>query len=242
MSIKHLLLWLEAPLQSWGSDSKFGRRDTEKFPTKSGIFGMFLSALGARGPQVELLQQLSNYKQTVISYNPVKTIKRDSNELTVKIDSQPLLMDFQMVGSGYDSKDSWQKMLIPKKVDGSAAVGGGAKMTYRYYLQDAHFSVIQELDEELTSLISKALMTPKYDIYLGRKNCVPTDFIYRGAFNSFEDAFEEAGLIATEKNLIADFKVLEGSEKGEKLVLRDVPTQFGEWKKYRDRVVSIIPM
>ena len=46
-----LLLWLEAPLQSWGVDSKFGRRDSIHFPTKSGVTGLLLCALGASGEQ-----------------------------------------------------------------------------------------------------------------------------------------------------------------------------------------------
>ena len=66
METKYLLLWLEAPLQSWGADSKFNRRDTVKFPTKSGITGLLLSALGASGEQTELLSKLARLKLTVI--------------------------------------------------------------------------------------------------------------------------------------------------------------------------------
>ena len=41
-----LLLRLSAPLQSWGAESKFETRRTEKFPTKSGVIGLLASALG----------------------------------------------------------------------------------------------------------------------------------------------------------------------------------------------------
>ena len=41
-----LLLRLAAPLQSWGSNSKFETRTTEKMPTKSGVIGMLAAALG----------------------------------------------------------------------------------------------------------------------------------------------------------------------------------------------------
>jgi CRISPR system Cascade subunit CasD len=41
-----LLLRLAAPLQSWGSDAKFKRRNTERVPTKSGVAGMIAAALG----------------------------------------------------------------------------------------------------------------------------------------------------------------------------------------------------
>ena len=41
-----LLLRLAAPLQAWGSDSKFNIRSTEREPTKSGVIGMLAAALG----------------------------------------------------------------------------------------------------------------------------------------------------------------------------------------------------
>ncbi|MDE5757234.1 MAG: type I-E CRISPR-associated protein Cas5/CasD, partial [Allobaculum sp.] len=41
-----LLLRLAGPLQSWGTDSRFETRRTEKMPTKSGVIGMIASALG----------------------------------------------------------------------------------------------------------------------------------------------------------------------------------------------------
>lgn len=43
-----LLLRLAAPLQSWGNNSKFEIRTTEKMPTKSGVIGMLAAALGMR--------------------------------------------------------------------------------------------------------------------------------------------------------------------------------------------------
>lgn len=41
-----LLMVLKGPLQSWGSSSRFARRDTDAFPTKSGVIGMIAAALG----------------------------------------------------------------------------------------------------------------------------------------------------------------------------------------------------
>ena len=46
-----LLLWLEAPLQSWGVDSRFGRRDTLPFPSRSGVLGLVCCATGRNGEQ-----------------------------------------------------------------------------------------------------------------------------------------------------------------------------------------------
>ena len=41
-----LLLRLAAPLQAWGSDSKFETRKTDREPTKSGVVGLLAAALG----------------------------------------------------------------------------------------------------------------------------------------------------------------------------------------------------
>lgn len=226
MDTRYILLWFEGPLQAWGADSKFGRRDTLKFPTKSGVLGLVCCALGARGEQKELLLEFSSLSQTVVSYT---TSPRE-----------PLLRDFHMVGSGYDDADPWTTLLIPKKNDGGKAVGGGTKMTYRYYLQDARFAVAIEIPPTRAESIMAALQNPAYDLYLGRKTCVPTDLIYRGAYATAEDALRAAAAIAAEKGVHEDFRVLDGEQEGETFTLNDVPIQFGEIKKYRDRRVTVV--
>lgn len=240
MSDQYLLLWLEAPLQSWGHDSKFGRRDTLDFPTKSGVFGMLCCALGNGGEQKELLKRLSKCQQTVISF--VRTKKNGE-----KRDREPLLRDFHMVGSGYNDRDSWENLLIPKTSEGEKAVGGGTKMTYRYYLQNAYFAVILQIPEkDLAEDLANALQNPVWDLYLGRKNCVPTDFIYRGLCSAEKEAENEIFKIAQEKKLAEDFRVLDGDKRAdyqdqcEVFPINDVPTQFGQHKKYRDRFVTVI--
>lgn len=41
-----LLLRLSGPMQSWGTRSRFDDRDTERFPSKSGVIGLLCAALG----------------------------------------------------------------------------------------------------------------------------------------------------------------------------------------------------
>lgn len=43
-----LLLELSGPLQAWGSDSRFVRRETRMLPTKSGVIGLIAAAEGRR--------------------------------------------------------------------------------------------------------------------------------------------------------------------------------------------------
>ena len=229
MSNAYLLLWLEAPLQSWGADSRFGRRGTLNFPTKSGVLGLLCCALGAGGEQKELLLEMGSLHQTVLSYRRSK-------------EREALLRDFQMVGSGYDDKNPWETLLIPKKSDGKPAVGGGSKITYRYYLQDAAFAAIVEVPTNKSAIFAEALVNPCWDIYFGRKCCAPTDWIYRGSFAAESSAIEKSKEIAKEKMLLEDFRVLDGEHRGETMILNDVPIQFGDNKVYRERRVTIITM
>lgn len=235
MNNPYLLLWLEAPLQSWGHDSKFGRRDSLDFPTKSGVLGLLCCALGAGGKQTEWLARWADCDMAVEAY-----VLTDRNEQPLA--RLPLLCDFQMVGSGYDDGDPWQNLLIPKTREGKKAVGGGTKMTYRYYLQDMAFAVALQGTESEIAVAQQALRTPVWDLYLGRKNCAPTEFIEQGIYPDLLQAMAEARRLAATKNRSPTFRVLQGEHDGEVLTLNDVPLQFGEHKLYRDRRVTVLPV
>ena len=89
--------------------------------------------------------------------------------------------------------------------------------------------------------ISDALENPVYDLYFGRKNCVPTERIFQGSFDSITEAWQKAAALAQDKQLLEDFRVLDGEYEGDLMTLNDVPVQFGEIKKYRDRRVTVVP-
>ena len=54
-----LVLRLAAPLQSWGADSKFETRKTNREPTKSGVIGLLAAALGLRRDDAAGLARLN---------------------------------------------------------------------------------------------------------------------------------------------------------------------------------------
>ncbi len=233
MNDPYLLLWLEAPMQSWGHDSKFGRRDSLDFPTKSGVLGLICCARGAGGEEIEWLNAWAHSDMQVIAY----VLQGRSGQA---IPRQPLLRDFHMVGSGYNDQDPWESLLIPKTSTGKKAVGGGAKMTYRYYLQDMAYAVAVQVPASMVDEVSQALDTPVWDLFLGRKSCVPTEFINQGVFGAVDQALQKGESLAAEKSRAFSFRVLQGEhEGGEVVTLNDVPLQFGEHKKYRDRQVTI---
>ena len=225
------LLWLEGPLQSWGASSRFSRRASLDFPTRSGILGLLLAALGAGGTQTNLLANFAPLPQTVIAYTR-KKMRTSAPALQ--------LCDFHMVGSGYDEKDQWQKLHIPKTAEGKAAVGGGSKLTYRYYIQDTAFGVVLEVPRDLAEQVEQALQFPCWDTALGRRSCVPVEFVYQGVFQHEAEALQKAETLAASKDREETFRVCEGSHNGEELVLSDVPLQFGPHKLYSERLVTII--
>jgi len=235
MNHPYLLLWLEGPLQAWGHDSRFGRRDTLDFPTKSGVLGLLCCALGTGGEQRELLAQLADLDMQLIAYVP-------ANANGEAVSRLPLLRDFHMVGSGYDDADPWQSLLIPKTSEGKKPNGSGTKMTYRYYLQDAAFAVALQVPADEAESFAQALQNPVWDVYLGRKACAPVELVYQGIFATADDALASATNLAAEKGRAASFAVRQGEHDGEVITLNDVPLQFGPSKRYRDRRVTILPI
>lgn len=231
----YLLLWLEGPLQAWGHDSKFGRRDSLPFPTKSGLLGLLCCARGAGGPEVEWLRTMADLDLQIDAYGL-------AGRADVFRARQPLLRDFHMVGGGYASSDPWQSLMIPKTSEGKKAVGGGTKMTYRYFLQDAAFAVALQVPECNAAMLAQALQQPVWDLYLGRKCCAPTEFIYQGLFPTACEALAGGARLAEKKSRARVFRIREtvADVSGEILLLNDVPVQFGSVKRYRDRRVTLM--
>src|SRR3990167_9034517 len=80
-----LVLCLQGPLQSWGHDSQFNRRNTALFPTKNAIAGMCCAASGlSRGSPEEkaFLKNFATLKLMCVAI-PLKS-KRSGGELYVK--------------------------------------------------------------------------------------------------------------------------------------------------------------
>ena len=87
-------------------------------------------------------------------------------------------------------------------------------MTYRYYLQDMAFACALDVPEAYADEIIAGLQNPVWPICLGRRNCVPTDIVYRGRFDSQEEALAAAGEIAQAKRRAERFRVAHGRVEG----------------------------
>jgi CRISPR system Cascade subunit CasD len=60
-----LTLCIDAPMQSWGTTSRFIIRDTATEPTKSGIVGLLAAALGVARDDTEKIAQLAELRMGV---------------------------------------------------------------------------------------------------------------------------------------------------------------------------------
>jgi CRISPR system Cascade subunit CasD len=160
----YLALLLDAPLQSWGFESRFQRRTTGLYPTKSGVIGMICAAMGlVKGSPEEqgLLPKLAKLTMTSISI-PRHDVLR--------------LEDFHTVGGGYDKET--QPQWIPRKASGGPC--DNPTVTRRQYLLDARFGVILEGERALLESVAAALQNPVWGVWFGRKNCIPAAPVYAG--------------------------------------------------------------
>jgi CRISPR system Cascade subunit CasD len=155
---RFVALRLEGPLQSWGFDSQYNRRNTGLMPTKSGIAGMCCAAIGLpRGSDEEkaFLIEFGKVKMTAIAIPRVGVKK----ELPVR-----RMQDYHTVQN-------------TKTAEGKIK---DCHITHRQYLTDAAFGVILESDTAFMSRILTALADPKWGIWLGRKTCIPTTPVLAG--------------------------------------------------------------
>ncbi|MCU0848438.1 MAG: type I-E CRISPR-associated protein Cas5/CasD [Spirochaetes bacterium] len=163
----YLALRLEGPMQSWGYDSQFNRRNTGLMPTKSAVAGMCCAALGySRGSDDEkaFLEKFLSLKMLAIS------IPRIEGKRVFEVRR---LIDYHTVEG---------------TIKASGASNPNAVITYRQYLNDAAFGVILSGDKHLLDNAAQALKDPAWGIWLGRKSCIPTAPVCAGLFETEADA------------------------------------------------------
>lgn len=162
-----LVLRLEGPMQSWGYDSQFNRRNTALFPTKSALAGLCCAAMGlSRGSQEEkeALEKLAALKLLCIAV-PRKTKNR---EVMVK-----RIQDYHTVMGTRSAEGKIKKDAI---------------LTYRQYLNDAGFIALLAGENEFLDRIAKYLQNPVWGVWLGRKACIPSAPVFAGIYSTKEEA------------------------------------------------------
>ena len=164
--IRILALYLDAPLQSWGYQSRFDRRTSFSLPTRSGIVGMICAALGVDRADSKALEWFTDLKMTALAF-------QQNTRLT----------DFHTIGGGWDKKTDPGNIVLTAK-----GKPGTTKVTRREYLQWSKFGVLIDGSGKKLYEIEKALLNPCWGIWLGRKSCVPASPVCQGVFTSEEKA------------------------------------------------------
>ena len=141
-----LVLRLEGPLQSWGENAKWDFRDSSTMPTKSGIVGLLGCAMGQEQGSQVLVELAQSITVAVRADRPGAKF----------VDFQTVQGDPLMAATGK-----------PKTT-------GNTILSPHAYLQDASFTVFINTSPEWQQRIISALENPKWCMYLGRKNCVPS--------------------------------------------------------------------
>ncbi len=158
-----LILRLEGALQAWGEMSKWDFRDSADFPTKSGVVGLLGCAMGLERGDPQLAELSNNLR------------------LAVRADRAGLrTVDFQTVTGD-----------PLRTAEGKPKAGGNTIISRRAYLQDACFTVFLDIQDPWRVRIAEALKTPRWPMYLGRKNCVPSRPVWEAEttdYTSMEEA------------------------------------------------------
>lgn len=143
-----LLLRIDAPMQSWGTQSHFSHRDTGREPSKSGIIGLLCAAQGIKRSDTDAIAELSRLRMGV-RVDQAGTVRRD----------------YHTAGEGgyYKVSGGLGKNTIPSE---------------RFYLADAKFLVGLEGEQQILETLQKSLMHPKWFLFFGRKAFMPCERIW----------------------------------------------------------------
>jgi CRISPR system Cascade subunit CasD len=215
-----MVLRLAGPLQSWGEHSTFADRDTLRFPTRSGVIGIFAAAQGVR--RGEPLDR----------YAPLR--------FTVRVDRPGVhLADFHTTGGGLP-----RERTVPTADGGRRGEGKATIVTRRMYLADAVFTVAVAGPDDLIRQLTAALRAPRWQPYLGRRSCPPDQpLLLRGQADDPVGELRQRIPLPSRKpdaedHVIVDIITEDPDENAAFTEVCDVPATFSRFdRRYGPRAV-----
>jgi CRISPR system Cascade subunit CasD len=180
-----LALWLDAPLQSWGFESRFERRHTGMFPTKSGVLGLICAAMGAcKGSdrEGEVLAAFADQGMVAVRFPRRFQTRRHPEEWGERRVRR--LTDYHTIGN-------------TRTADNPTPREDQTVQSWRDYLMDARFVVLLPGEQPVLGQAADKLRDPVWGVWLGRKACVPSAPVLvaeeeRSTFDSPEAAWQAA--------------------------------------------------
>ena len=155
-----VFLRLSGPMQSWGTSSRLQLRRSDAYPSKSGVLGIILCALGIERAEA-----------------PAALGTLASLAMGVRLDRPGTMdWDYHTAGAGIGIR----------KAEGGIKLTASTKepetlLSRRQYLYDASFLVALQGDAETVSRVIAALKSPVWPVFLGRKCCVPSEPVLAGS-------------------------------------------------------------
>lgn len=164
---RHLLIRMRAPLIAFGGESIDNLGVIRDFPALSMITGLMASAMGWDRSNDDLHNRLQ--ERLIIG---------------ARLDTEgDRLVDFQTVQLQANDK-GWTTGGVAEERAGGAGTYSGPHLRYRHYHADMDVLVALRLDcaKEFPSLddLAAALDKPSRPLFVGRKNCLPTDRLVAG--------------------------------------------------------------
>lgn len=157
-------LVLDAPLQSWGAESRFQRRSTGAHPSKSALLGLLAAAMGIDKHAPDEAGRLEPLRVLRLTTCRVPRVGAGASGLVGR------LTDYHTIGGGYDTATEWGYLSTPRKAGGGPF---GTVVTQREYLTGALFVAILTGGRGTLEEVAAALRNPVWGGWLGRKSCPP---------------------------------------------------------------------
>jgi CRISPR system Cascade subunit CasD len=216
-----LAMLLDGPMQSWGFASRFTRRTTALFPTKSGVVGLVAAAMGIDKFKVEESQSIARLAGLHFLVISLPRTRRDKPLTIVRLE------DFHTIGGGYDPEEDWLSM--PRSAENKTL--RNPVVSRRHYLMDARFGVLLSGNREILEKVAAGLRNPRWGVWLGRKCCLPASPLLAVLAADQKSAWlalaRRTGI--DENTPLDDFDCVEdaGADEDGEDVLNDTPVAFG---------------
>jgi len=199
----HMMMRLRAPLISFGGETIDNHGIIRSFPALSMVTGLLANALG--------WDRSDAAKHNILQERLVMGARLDSGG--------SLLVDFQTVQLSANDK-GWTTRGSAEGRAGGAGTYAGPHLRYRQYFGDMDVLLalrLKSADESPTlSELASALDKPARPLFVGRKNCLPTERVMAGwvEADNILNALERAEP-ALQASTLAQWPVGEGELLGE---------------------------
>lgn len=214
-----LALLLDGPLQSWGFESRFTRRTTALFPTKSGLVGLLAAALGIDKFKPDEGEAIARLAGLHFQFVHLPRLHGQERLAIVRLE------DFHTIGGGYDPEED--SLSMPRSAENHPLKN--PVVSRRHYLMDARFGALLAGDKEILDALADGLQNPKWGIWLGRKSCLPASPVFVGVAAKQQAAWQllvsRVGYL--EGTRLESFDSLQDVDGEGDDAINDLPIAFG---------------